>query len=82
MNVKMDLTVSIVKTTCVLHNYIRKRDGYVVHHTFKSSGLVDLLRDLRRTNEGRSSSYAIRDIFTDYFISDEGKVSWQDRCIF
>lgn len=82
MNVKMDLAVSIVKTTCVLHNYIRKRDGYVVNHTFKSSGLVDLPRDLRRPNEGRSSSYAIRDIFTDYFISDEGKVSWQDRYIF
>ncbi|XP_050664788.1 uncharacterized protein LOC126965301 [Leptidea sinapis] len=79
MTVKLDLAQLIVKTACVLHNFIRKRDGYMVSHTFVTNGFTGPL-PRQQTESSNTSASNIRDIFADYFIN-EGKVSWQHRYI-
>lgn len=79
MQTSLSNTIIIVKACCVLHNYIRKRDGYRVEDTLTINGLQDL--DLNVNNNIRSGDM-IRDKFANYFISPNGAVPWQDSSIF
>lgn len=73
INVNLDLAVSIVKTCCVLHNYVRERDGYQFEDTLTIPGLQEVPKGSQRATR-RGVSY--RDMFADYFMT-EGKLSWQ-----
>lgn len=87
LNVSVDFSVAIVKACCVLHNFIRERDGYNFHHSLSIAGLEDPPEDASlisigaRRSQGQLSGTAIRNMYTDYFISDEGAVPWQDSKI-
>ncbi|XP_039747675.1 protein ALP1-like [Pararge aegeria] len=84
INVNVDFATNIVKACCVLHNFIRKRDGYKFDHTLSIVGFQDppasdnLLLIGRRRSE--LSGTAIRNIYTDYF-TGVGSVPWQDSKI-
>lgn len=84
-NRPLNVSVDIVKACWVLHNFIRERDGYNFHHSLSIGGLEDPPEDasliLIRDRRSRSSGTAIRNMYTVYFISDEGAVSWQDSKI-
>ncbi|XP_039748888.1 protein ALP1-like [Pararge aegeria] len=77
MNVSFSNAKTIVKACCVLHNFIRVRDGYNGNDLLSISGLIDMnLQPVSRTGN------TLREVFADYFISPAGSVSWQDRQIF
>jgi hypothetical protein len=42
LNVKLDLAQNIIKACCMLHNFVRSRDGYRYDDTLIVQGLDDL----------------------------------------
>lgn len=79
LNVKLDLAEIIVKTLCVLHNFVRNRDGFVFEDTLSIQGLEDMNSSGLST---RTKSVAdIRDKFAEYFVSPEGEVPWQYKVV-
>lgn len=77
LNVNTDLAIEIVKCCCVLHNFIRVKDGYQNQDTFVIQGLADSNNSIVNNSIGNE----VRDHYAHYFISEEGKVDWQDSCI-
>lgn len=64
----------IVKTCCVLHNFIRKRDGIRFEDTLHECPLDNIEAiGTRSSMQGTT----VRDYFKDYFISPQGSLSWQ-----
>lgn len=79
INVKIDLAQIIVKAACVLHNFIRKRDGYRVRDTLTTDNFSGPLPRQQNDPDIRQAS-STRELFSEYFIK-EGKLSWQDRYV-
>lgn len=79
MNVNVDFAVDITKACCVLHNFVRVRDGHRIEDTLTVEGFESFMNldDRRRT----VSALRNRDILADYFVSDSGKVPWQESRI-
>ena len=77
INVEVDFAIEIVKACCILHNFVRKRDGYSIEDALEihDGGLEDVPRhnNLRSTSTGKE----VRDAFKNYFMSDVGSVPWQ-----
>ena len=69
MNVDVKLAAAIVEACCILHNFVRDRDGYNFQHTLTVVGL----EDLETTAQFTRSCNFIRDSFANYFV-DIGKV--------
>ena len=69
-----DFVELIVLAACVLHNFVRVRDGFL----FEDS-LTCPLENIPVVGTGDSSQIAKnnRDAFADFFMSQEGCVSWQ-----
>ncbi|XP_008182845.1 uncharacterized protein LOC103309362 [Acyrthosiphon pisum] len=80
MNTSLPNTITIVKACCVLHNYIRERDGYRVEDTLTVEGFQEL--NLNMNGNITRSGDMIRDKFANYFVSPSGSVPWQDASIF
>ena len=75
INVEPNFAVDIVKACVVLHNYVRDRDGYEVEDTMTITGLSDMPR--QRVARGGISPNDVRNILSDYFLTDVGSVEWQ-----
>lgn len=74
MTIPPDFAVLITKTACVLHNFVRRRDGYNFKDTLTHYFEDFPFRSARQsTNRGRT----IRDNFAEYFVSPEGELSYQ-----
>lgn len=75
--VNPDFATVIVKCCCVLHNFVRRRDGYI----FEDSLSCDManLDDITAVG-GRCNAIQIRDIFCDYF-NGPGALPWQRQRI-
>lgn len=73
MNVNVQLAVGITKACCVLHNYIRERDGYKFEDTLSVTGFVNNSNCETPRATGRGSYY--RDLFAEFFMS-EGRLEW------
>lgn len=74
--VEPEFATLIVKSACVIHNFVRRRDGVeyedTLHCPFESIN--------SETNLARGSTVgarAVRDYFATYFDSPEGKLDWQ-----
>ena len=84
LNVNVDFAEAIIKACCILHNFVRERDGkglieIDIDGTDKSpSGLHSGFNPSRR---GSKSAVKIRDAFACHFSSNEGAVYWQDKHI-
>lgn len=80
LNVSREHAICFIKAICIMHNFVRKRDGLG-----NISDVVITPRHIRDITNGfglvQRNSYTIRDQFADYFATN-GKVSWQDRCIY
>lgn len=78
MNIDIDLVNDVIKCCCILHNFIRIREGYAAEHTLVIHGLRDIeSSELERNARGNQ----IRDRFANYFITEDGRVEWQDYYI-
>lgn len=75
MNLSLEFSKDVVKACCILHNFVRDRDGIQFQDTLTINGLENL-----STIPGEEESLSgptIRDQFSNYFSSNEGSVSWQ-----
>jgi len=77
--VEPDFGVAITKACCVLHNFIRRRDGYCPEDT-QTCDMEDLNK---KVVVGNSTSVAkdVRDYFVNYFNQPNHALSWQNKVI-
>ena len=74
LNVSLDFAVDIVKARVVLHNFVRKRDGYKFQDAVTVTGLEDV-RD-GQSVRGSLTANIVRSKVADYFVTDAGAASW------
>lgn len=66
----------IIQECCVLHNFVRERDGYAFEDTLCIVGFQDC--DAERQNQrGGLQAIGIRQKFAEYFMSEQGSLAWQ-----
>lgn len=75
LNVNTDFAVNIVKACVVLHNFVRERDGYNFEDTMTVVGMNDLPQEANM--QGGRAANSIRNVLSDYFLTEVGKISWQ-----
>lgn len=74
LDVNVDFAVEIIKATCVLHNFVRKKDGYKFEDLLYQDPLDNIpAQGVRGTRDGTQ----VRDYFATYFTSPQGSVPWQ-----
>lgn len=78
LNVKREYAIKIVQTCCVLHNYVRRRDGFRFEETLTVPGLEHI--PVGEIARGSRRSLHFRDGFADYFMN-EGQLQWQHQFI-
>lgn len=78
INVNTDLANDIIKSACILHNFVRDRDGHSFEDSLNNPLTETIARDSVRRNNITALRY--RELFADYFMN-EGRVSWQDDFI-
>lgn len=78
INVEPDFADIIVKACCILHNFVRRRDGVNFEDTLSNS-LGDLEEHQNDTG-GRSQGKDVRDYFANYFL-EAGSVPFQYRFV-
>lgn len=77
MMVEPKFATLITKTACVLHNYVRRRDGYRFSDT-----LTNVIPSADRVSSGTTQvAREARDKFANYFLTPEGRLPWQDKYI-
>lgn len=74
MNVTTELAVDITKACCVLHNYVREKNGINFQDTLSIDGFDDV--NTTYSDRGTRSASDMRNTFADYF-SSVGAVPWQ-----
>lgn len=77
LDVNPEFADSIIKSCCVLHNFVRKRDGYEYQDTL-SCTLESVPSQGTKANQ---RGLQVRNTFTTYFCSSHGSVPWQNNCI-
>lgn len=75
MLVHPDFATTVVQCCCVLHNFVRRRDGYLFEDTL-SCDMMDL-EEVAAVG-GRSQGIEVRGLFCDYF-NGTGAVPWQEN---
>jgi len=74
----MLLTEEIVKACCVLHNFIKAKDGVHFDDKLNVNTVNGFYEMYFETNIlGSRIENDIRDQFADYFVSPEGELPWQ-----
>lgn len=81
INVKVEFAVAITKACCILHNYVRCRDGYKFEDTLTVEGFEDILANTSSIAQGGNAANQNRNRWADYFLSDIGRVPWQDNFV-
>lgn len=77
MNVEVDFVIQIIKACCVLHNYVRDRDGVQFQDTLYMFPSYDEEVNARSVRARQYTSYT-RNTLADYF-ENEGAVPWQKK---
>jgi len=78
LDVNIEFAQDIVKAICVLHNYVRIRDG----NSYEETLFTAPLSNLTSSTTGRAIRVAenVRVKFMNYF-NNEGSIEWQNRMI-
>lgn len=80
MLVAPDFADDVVKACCILHNYVRRRDGYRFEDTLSNDMEVFKNRNSNRNLGASQQGIDVRDYFAEYFINS-GSVPFQYRFI-
>lgn len=78
INLDLKLTTNVIECCCILHNFVRSRDGFDFDDTLSMLGLRNMEHSRTTRRAGRPQNQR-RDVLADYFVSDVGKLSWQDK---
>lgn len=78
LDMNIDFAEYIVKAICVLHNYVRIRDGHSYEDTFFTPPLENLAGEVVGGRAIRVGDVQTK--FMDYFNNEES-VEWQNRMI-
>lgn len=81
IDVNIGFATDIVKCCCVLHNFVRERDGFEFEDTLTIQGLEDNLNEDDNSRGINRSVNIYREKLTTYFVSDRGRVPWQNEKI-
>lgn len=65
--------INAVKAACVLHNFVRIRDGY----RFEDSLMHDMESAHLSATRGSSDGATVREQFASFFLSPAGELEWQ-----
>jgi len=74
--VNIDFWVRIIKACCILHKYVRIKDGVKFTDTLYNFPM-DNLTIVNENNRGRNNIGSVRQYISSYFISPEGAISCQ-----
>ena len=74
IEVRPDFCDVIVKTYCILHKFLRQRDGFQFQDTLYECPLDSIKAVGTR---GNVTGTAVREYFTKYFTSPQASVPWQ-----
>lgn len=77
LNVDIDFAEVVIKAACVLHNFVRQRDGKR-EDTFPQCSMHNLTFD--RVSRGNMRAVSVRDKFAHYF-SEIAPLEWQNKVI-
>ncbi|CAI6368596.1 unnamed protein product [Macrosiphum euphorbiae] len=80
INLDPDFATDIVKACVVLHNFVRDRDGFETEDMLSIAGLEsdpgNPPGEMRR-NQATASAKNVRDVLSNYFMTENGSVPWQ-----
>lgn len=77
IDVNPEFCDSIVKAACVLHNFVRKKDGIRFEDTLYSCPSLENLANCNVRGTGTGTGLSVRDYFANYFTSPSGSIPWQ-----
>lgn len=82
LNIDIKVAISLIKTCCALHNFVRDRDGVHFDDTLDITGLFNINYEananVQQLPRGSKQAYKYRDAFAQYFTSPEGSLPWQN----
>lgn len=74
IDVELAFADYIIKACCILHNFVRKKDGIVV----EEEGYECPLESLQPVGiRADTCGINVRDYFANYFLSPQGSIAWQ-----
>lgn len=76
INVDLDLAISLIKTCCGLHNFVRSKDGFTIQDALSVEGFIDIDQNAR-PSRAPMQFIQVRNHLADYFTSGVGSVPWQ-----
>ncbi|KAJ8933270.1 hypothetical protein NQ314_014098 [Rhamnusium bicolor] len=77
LNVSIEFAEDIVKACCILHNFVRQRDGFNFHDTLNITGP----ENIENIHMPVLRKITTRDKLKHFFLSKEGALSWQENRI-
>lgn len=77
LKLKPENADKIILATCILHNYLRDYTN-VQNHAHEDSTDTGLHNLPRQGGSAVNAAFTIRDAFKDFFITEHGRVEWQD----
>lgn len=77
LKLKPENADKIILATCILHNYLRDYTN-VQNHAHEDSTDTGLHNLPKQGGSAVNAAFTIRDAFKDFFITEHGRVEWQD----
>lgn len=75
INLNHDFATDIVKACVILHNFVIKRDGYIIEDTLSITGVQSISGS--EHVRGGISANNVRNIMMEYFMTPIGSLKWQ-----
>jgi len=74
-----DFAVQITKAACILHNFVRRRDGYDKQDLEKCN--MGEIEEKKGVGNAPSNAKDAREYFVKYVKSPQNALSWQNKVI-
>lgn len=77
LDVNIEFCVSIVKACCILHNYVRTKDGIMFSDTLYECPFENFTYQENQRGRHLTGGVNVRQYLTSYFTSPQGSIPWQ-----
>ncbi|XP_029675084.1 protein ALP1-like [Formica exsecta] len=78
LKLKPENADKIILTICILHNYFRDYNINVQDHAHNQNSDTGLQNLPRQGGSAINTAFIVRDAFKEFFITEHGRVEWQD----